>query len=45
VRPAPTRALAPSRRKAETERLARAALRRLVTGADPECGGWGRIAG
>lgn len=45
VRPAPTHALAAARRKAETERLARAALRRLVTGADPECGGWGRVAG
>ncbi len=45
VRPAPTHALAAARRKAETERLARAALRRLVTGADPECGSWGRRSG
>ena len=45
VRPAPSHPLAASRRKAETERLARTALRRLVTGADPECGGWGRSAG
>ena len=45
VRPAPSHPLAAARRKAETERLARAALRRLVTGADPEGGGWGRIAG
>jgi hypothetical protein len=45
VRPAPTHALAAARRKAETERLARTALRRLVTGADPECGGWGRVGG
>ena len=45
VRPAPSQPLAAARRKAETERLARAALRRLVTGADPECGGWGRVAG
>jgi hypothetical protein len=45
VRPAPSQPLAAARRKVETERLARAALRRLVTGADPECGGWGRIAG
>ena len=45
VRPAPSRPRAAARRKAETERLARSALRRLVTGADPECGGWGRIAG
>lgn len=45
VRPAPSHPLAAARRKAETERLARAALRRLVTGMDPACGGWGRIAG
>jgi hypothetical protein len=45
VRAAPSQPLAAARRKVETERLARAALRRLVTGADPECGGWGRIAG
>ena len=45
VRPAPLQPLAPARRKVEIERLARAALRRLVTGADPECGGWGRMAG
>jgi len=36
IRPAPTRALAASRRKVETERLARAALRRIVTGNDPQ---------
>lgn len=41
VRPAPSLPLAPARRKAEIERLARAALRRLVAGADPECSGWG----
>ena len=35
IRPAATRALAPARRKVEVERLARAALRRLVTGGDP----------
>ena len=45
IRPAPTQPLAAARRKAEIERLARAGLRRLVTGADPECGGWGRVAG
>ncbi len=45
VRAAPCQPLAAARRKVETGRLARAALRRLVTGADPECGGWGRIAG
>lgn len=36
IRPAPTRTLAPARRKVEVERLARAALRRLVTGGDPQ---------
>ena len=45
VRPAPTQPLAAARRKAEIERLARAGLRRLVTVADPECAGWGRVAG
>ena len=35
VRPAPSRPLAAARRKVETERLARAALRRLTVGADP----------
>jgi hypothetical protein len=45
VRPAPSQPLAAARRKAEIERLARAGLRRLVTGADPECGGWRRAAG
>lgn len=38
LRPAPTLALAAARRKAEVERLARAALRRQVIGADPHCG-------
>lgn len=41
VRPAPTFPLAAARRKAETERLARAALRRHLVGLDPECSGWG----
>jgi hypothetical protein len=41
LRPAPTRKLAPARRKVETERLARASLRRLVTGADPHTRQWG----
>jgi len=40
LRPAPTRKLAAPRRKVETERLARAALRRLVTGADSELQRW-----
>jgi len=41
LRPAPTRKLAPARRKVEVERLARAALRRLVTAADPQTIQWG----
>jgi hypothetical protein len=41
VRPAPSLPLAAARRKAETERLARAALRRLVVAGDPQCAGWG----
>lgn len=45
VRPAPSHPLAAARRKAEVERLARAALRRLTVGSDAECGGWGRVAG
>ncbi len=35
IRPAPSLPLAAARRKAEVERLARAALRRLVAGSDP----------
>jgi hypothetical protein len=45
VRPAPLLPLAAARRKLEVERLARAALRRLVTGNDPETSQWGRVAG
>ena len=45
VRAAPSHPLATARRKAEVERLARTALRRLTVGADPECGGCGRVAG
>ena len=41
VRPAPTRALAAARRKAEVERLARMAMRRQVVGLDPGCARWG----
>lgn len=37
LRPAPTLPLAPARRKAEIERLARAALRRQVIAGDPHC--------
>jgi len=40
LRPASTRKLAAARRKVETERLARASLRRLVTGADPQTLRW-----
>ncbi len=41
VRPAPTLLLNAARRKAETERLARAALRRHLVGLDPHCASWG----
>jgi hypothetical protein len=41
LRPAPLAPLAAARRKAETERLARAALRRLTVGGDPQCAPWG----
>ena len=37
LRPAPSLPLAAARRKTETERLARAALRRRVATADPLC--------
>ncbi|MCP5395773.1 MAG: MmcB family DNA repair protein [Sphingomonadaceae bacterium] len=37
LRPAPSHPLAAARRKAEVERLARAALRRLVVGSDADC--------
>ena len=40
VRPAPTHPLAAARRKVEVERLARAALRRQLTGLDPDCDPW-----
>ena len=40
LRPAPSLPLAAARRKTETERLARAALRRLATTADPLCAEW-----
>lgn len=40
LRPAPLLPLAAARRKAETERLARASLRRLVHGADPHTLQW-----
>lgn len=41
LRPAPTRKLASARRRVEVERLARAAMRRLVTGADVHTQRWG----
>ncbi len=40
IRPAPTRPLAPARRKAEVERIARAAMRRSAVAADPACAAW-----
>lgn len=40
VRPAPTRPLAAARRKAELERLARAALRRNAVASDEACAAW-----
>lgn len=44
VRPAPSHPLAAARRKVEVERLARTALRRNLTGLDPECAPWGAPA-
>lgn len=44
LRPAPLRQLAAARRKVETERLARASLRRLVTLGDPQTAQWGAEA-
>ena len=41
LRPAATVPLAAARRKAETERLARAALRRQLGLTDPHCTAWG----
>jgi hypothetical protein len=41
LRPAPLFPLPAARRKAEVERLARAALRRQVITADPHCATWG----
>lgn len=41
IRPAPSEPLAPSRRKAEIERLARAALRRHTVAGDAYCEAWG----
>jgi hypothetical protein len=44
IRPAPRLQLAAARRRTEVERLARAALRRLVTGLDPQTARWGTEA-
>jgi hypothetical protein len=41
LRPSPLRKLAPARRKVETERLARASLRRLTMNGDPHTLAWG----
>ncbi len=41
VRPAPSLELNAARRKAEIERLARAALRRQLVARDPHCAPWG----
>ena len=41
VRPAPLHPLAAARRKAEVERLARAAMRRMTVACDPHCSPWG----
>ncbi len=41
IRPAPLLPMAAARRKVEVERLARASLRRLVTGGDPHSAQWG----
>ena len=41
LRSAPDMPLMAARRKAEVERLARAALRRQIVGADPACANWG----
>lgn len=40
IRPAPTAALTAARRKVETERLARTAMRRGAVAADPACAAW-----
>jgi len=45
LRPAPLHPLAAARRKCETERLARCALRRLTVTTDPQCAPWGVEAG
>ncbi len=41
LRPAPLLQMAAARRKVEVERLARAALRRMITSADPHTVQWG----
>lgn len=41
IRPAPLLKLAPARRRAELERLARGAMRRRHVALDPHCAPWG----
>ncbi len=43
IRPAASLPLAAARRKVEVERLARAALRRQLVAADPDCAPWARM--
>lgn len=43
LRPAASTPLAAARRKVETERLARASLRRMVVAGDPHCAPWGDV--
>lgn len=45
LRPAPLHPLAAARRKCETERLARCALRRLTVAGDPHCASFGGPGG
>ncbi len=42
VRPAASVPMAAARRRVEVERLARASMRRMVTGSDPHTASWGR---
>ncbi|MFN2099424.1 MmcB family DNA repair protein [Altererythrobacter sp. MF3-039] len=41
LRPAPLQPLNAARRKAEIERLSRAAMRRMTVALDPDCAPWG----
>ena len=42
IRPAPSHPLNAARRKKEIEMLARASMRRLTVGVDPDCAPWGQ---